>query len=144
MQGWWNTKHNKNWEKQKLTNSFVVHGSYNFVHEDKMEHYILAIVSLRYARKMQVGSLAELLYTLLRKKKFQTLKQISHCRTTSLQSWSVFLVLTPHWAKIKCLLAKENGVCEELTHGKQTREFRWLSSQLSWRTPPRDRGSTTR
>lgn len=39
-----------------------------------MGHYILAIVSLRYARKIQVGSLAELLYTLLRKK-FQTLKK---------------------------------------------------------------------
>lgn len=33
-----------------------------------MEHYILAIVSLKYARKMQVGSLAELPNTLLRKK----------------------------------------------------------------------------
>lgn len=72
-----------------------------------MEHYILAIVSLKYARKMQVGSLAELPNTLLRKK-IQTLKQISHCRPTSLASWSFFLVLTSHWAKIKLLLAKKN------------------------------------
>lgn len=42
------------------------------------------------------------------KKKIQTLKQISHCRPTSLASWSVFLVLTSHWAKMKRLLAKNN------------------------------------
>lgn len=107
MQGWWNTKHNNNWEKQKLINSFLVHGCYNFVHEDKLEHYILAIVSLRYARKMQVGCLAELLYTLFRKK-FKPSNKSHTADPHPFQSSSVFLVLTSHWAKIKRLLAKEN------------------------------------
>lgn len=72
-----------------------------------MEHYNLAIVSLRYAKNMQVRSLAELLYTFLRKK-IQTLKQISHCRSTSLAKLVCLPCFNLLLRQIKCLLAKEN------------------------------------
>ena len=35
-QGWWNTKNISNWEKQNNINSFLVHGCYDFVHEDEL------------------------------------------------------------------------------------------------------------
>lgn len=71
---------------------------------------------------MQVGSLAEPLYTLLRKK-VQTLKQISHCRPASL-------------AKLVCLpcfnlpLGQKKRVCLP----KKTLSF-WRPD--TWRTAPR-------
>lgn len=83
-----------------------------------------------------VRSLAELLYTLLRKKPKPSNKSHTADPHPS-QSWSVFLVLASHWDKIKCLLAKENWLLEEPTHEKQTWEFWWLAFHSSLKNLPK-------
>lgn len=94
------------------------------------------IVSLRYARKIcQVfGWIA--IYII--KKKTQTLKQISHCRPTSLSK----LVCLPCFSlplgqnKVSACQRKL-WLLEEPTHEKQTWEFWWLAFHSSLKNLPK-------